>query len=175
MSAFPAITWDLNIDSKKILSGTPEALNQQQENLIRQIKRLGEQNSEGIYGLSNRWTPVAEGGTSAGVASSYGVQVGHYQRFGHMCWFTMNLQWNDADHTGTGDLTITGLPAPVKDVTNAKVIFPAYNSESGSGFVGMAFMEPDSKTISVIKNGATTLQINGADYDLQITGMYRVK
>ena len=85
----------------------------------------------------------------------------------------MNLQWDDANHTGTGNLEITGLPVGAKNITNAKIVVPVYNAESGSEFVGIGFIDPGEKHISVIKNGATTQQINGADYDLQITGTYR--
>jgi hypothetical protein len=53
------------------------------------------------------FTPVAEGLTSAGVGT-YSSQLGSYQKIGNWVHFTMFLEWSA--HTGTGDLSVNGLP-----------------------------------------------------------------
>ena len=173
MSAFPPRSWTFPVRPELITSEEPNDRLRYQEELVRRISEVNSQMSNAIYGETSKWLPVAQGASTAGAATSYGVQVGHYVRWGSMVWFTLNLQWNDADHTGTGNLEITGLPVSAFNLTNAKVVCPCYNSESGGEFVGAAFINPGESKISVIKSGATTQQINGADFDLQITGTYR--
>lgn len=172
MSGLPPLSWNINIEKERILSSTASETLTQQENLIREIIDLGEQTSNAVYGEVNKWVPTATSPSGASV-STYGVQAGHYVRWGHMVWFTLNIQYNSADVTGTGDLNIRGLPVAAKNQTNAKIVLPAYNAESGTEFVGMAFIEPNERHISVVKNGATTIQIEAANYDIQISGTYR--
>ena len=172
MSAFPPTYWEFPIRPELITSDNPMDHLAYQEELVRRLVDVNGALSNAIYGESGKWAPVAQGASTAGTGT-YEVQVGYYVRWGNMVWFTLNLQWDDANHTGTGNLEITGLPVSAYDLTNAKVVCSCYNAESGSEFVGMAFIEPAESKISVIKSGATTQQINGADYDLQITGTYR--
>jgi hypothetical protein len=172
MSGAPPIDWDLLVESERILSGSPDQSLVQQENLIRKVKDLGERTANSIYGEVNKWTPVAQGASTPG-SGTYDVQVGHYVRIGHLVWFTMNLEWDDANHTGTGNLEITGLPVAARNYTNARVVIPLINMESGAEWQGAGIIEPDESTISIVQNGTTTIQINGADYTLHATGIYR--
>ena len=71
------------------------------------------------------WTPVVEGGTSAGTYTS-AFSNANYTRVGRMVTVNYNLAWNS--HTGTGDLIITGLPFTV--LTNTAVI-GAFQCNSG--------------------------------------------
>ncbi len=252
MSAFPPEGWSFPLRPELITSEEAVDRLRYQEELVGRISEVSSEISDAIYGEKSKWLPVAQGASTAGTGT-YEVQVGHYVRWGSMVWFTLNLQWDDANHTGTGNLEITGLPVSAHEnskyktitgitqanpgvVTTAqnhgfingdtvliesvvgmtevngntytvanktnttfelsgvdttsftayssggkvrltksldKVVCPCYNAESGSEFVGIAFINPGENKISVIKNGATTQQINGADYDLQITGTYR--
>jgi len=53
------------------------------------------------------WTPVVEGSTSAGTAT-YALQNGRYTKVGRQVYVEVALSWSGG--TGTGNLTITGLP-----------------------------------------------------------------
>lgn len=170
MTGLPPLNWDLSYDPDKIVNEPLQA----QEEIIRQVKDYGERTAAGIYGSYNRFTPTAEGSGTAGTGT-YDVQKGWYQRFGKMIFFTMDLQWDDSNHTGTGDLIIKGLPAPSYDKASIDTLVNVYNSESGSEWVGLGIIGSDTKSITPIKNGATSVQIDGADYQLNITGLYRVK
>lgn len=172
MSAFPPQDWPLPLDEQLITSRDPSQNLLYQQQLVRAIQDINRQISNAIYGEKAKFLPVAQGGTSAGTGT-YEVQVGQYVRFGSMVWFTINLEWDDANHTGTGDLEITGLPVSSHNLTNGVTVVNVYNSQSGSEFVGAGLIQPAESKISAIQNGGTTQQINGADYDLQITGIYR--
>ena len=53
------------------------------------------------------FTPVVVGSTAAGTAT-YSLALGTYTKVGRLVHFTLSLSWSA--HTGTGDMTITGLP-----------------------------------------------------------------
>lgn len=61
------------------------------------------------------WTPVITGGTVAG-AGTYTAQNGYYTRIGNMIFLQAHVEWSA--HTGTGDMTITGLPFSCRNSTN---------------------------------------------------------
>lgn len=172
MSAFPPQSWNFPLRPELILSGEPKDYLKYQEELVGRIVKVNSEISNGIYGESSSWTPVAQGGSTAG-SGTYDVQAGHYVRWGNMVWFTMNLEWDDSNHTGTGDLQITGLPAAARNLTNAKVVIPLINMQSSAEWQGAGIMSPNSSVISVVQNGTTTVQINGADYTIHATGIYR--
>jgi hypothetical protein len=56
------------------------------------------------------WTPIAIGTTTAGTCT-YVFNTGSYTKVGRLVYFQMELFYTD--HTGTGDLQITGLPFTV--------------------------------------------------------------
>lgn len=58
---------------------------------------------------SGSFTPVAYGGSSAGTAT-YAKQAGRYVQIGNLVFVTIALSWSE--HTGTGDLRISGMPFP---------------------------------------------------------------
>ncbi len=64
-------------------------------------------NKLGNYIDRTTWTPVITGTSTAG-AGTYSVQTGYYMKIMNVitCWF--NITWSA--HTGTGNMTITGLP-----------------------------------------------------------------
>lgn len=76
------------------------------------------------------FTPVLVGGTTAGVGT-YSAQVGTCVRIGNSVNFTISLVWTG--HTGSGSLSITGLPFnPVSTVAFIASIFAdgvTYTSE----------------------------------------------
>jgi hypothetical protein len=55
------------------------------------------------------------GVTSAGTAS-YAINVGRYVKIGRLVTVSGYMQWSG--HTGTGDMTITGLPITVANIPN---------------------------------------------------------
>lgn len=58
------------------------------------------------------FTPTAVGGTSAGVGTYGSFRNGSYTRIGNRVFFDIQISWTA--HTGTGALTIAGLPFTAK-------------------------------------------------------------
>jgi hypothetical protein len=53
------------------------------------------------------WTPVVVGNSTPGTGT-YTTQVGRYTKIGNRVFFNLNLGWSA--HTGSGDMSISGLP-----------------------------------------------------------------
>ncbi len=70
-----------------------------------------------LYTDTTAWTPVITGVGSAGVGT-YSVQAGFYTRIGNMVFLTATITWSA--HTGTGNMTITGLPFACRNQANYK-------------------------------------------------------
>lgn len=170
----PRSDFDFPSDNSLLLSDDPQDRVRYQEYFINNLKSITSQLSQGIYGNTATFKPTAIGGTVSGTASSYTTQLGLYTRFGHLCWFSISIAFTDANHTGTGDLIIEGLPVKSYEKSGLTQIVTAYSSLGGSEFTGVALIAPGTKQITPIKNGANSLQINGSDTSLLITGVYRV-
>lgn len=67
------------------------------------------------YTDSTTWTPVITGVSGAG-AGTYTTQAGFYTRIGNMVSLNAKIVWTA--HTGTGDMTITGLPLACRNTSN---------------------------------------------------------
>lgn len=130
--------------------------------------------SGGIYGQRGSWEPVAEGATTAGDTVTYDTQIGTYVAVGSLCWITASLEWDDANHNGTGDLIITGLPYTSDDTSGADQLIPIYDFESGGVFFGIGVISPDTKQIGAIYDGSGNLQSVEANHTLLLTGVYRI-
>ena len=172
MSAFVPRDFDIPVNRELITSQNPLDNLKYQEQLALNIKNIASEISNGIYGETRKFSPVARGSTVAGTGT-YETQVGLYTRFGNMVWFSIAIAFTDANHTGTGNLEITGLPVKAYNLTNLQQIIPVHSALGGSQFQGIALIEPNENHISAIYNGGNTLQINGNDTDLIITGSYR--
>ena len=171
--ATPQRTFELPLDNQAILSGDPKRLLDYIRLLVTRLDVVTEQLSTGIYGQTGDWLPVAIGATIAGTGT-YEVQVGRYVRVGDLVWFTLNLQFDDANHSGTGNLQITGLPFTSDATTSAQIVCPCWDSQSGATFVGTGIIDPTKESIDAIYDEAGVQQVITADHELHITGQYRV-
>lgn len=79
------------------------------------------------------FVPVAEGGTTPGVGT-YGNRVGVYKQFGPLVFFTSYMEVNE--HTGTGDLLITGFPFQAASDSIVSVIMHAFDAATDGPIVG---------------------------------------
>lgn len=61
------------------------------------------------------WTPIVAGSSSAGVGT-YTTQSGYYTYIGNMIFVQAHIDWSA--HTGTGNMTITNLPANCYNAAN---------------------------------------------------------
>lgn len=175
MTGLPPYEWNFITDETLLRSKNPEDQLAYQRLLNRRISDVTSELSNAVYGESSRFNPVLTSPSGASV-STQGPSggVGHYLRFGNIVWFSINVNYDSANVTGTGDLQIQGLPVPSIDYSNAKSIFCVYNAESGSEWVGVGVIDPSSKQVDRILNGGTTIQIETSNLDLQMTGVYRV-
>ena len=172
--AFPPHNFRLPLDNGAILSGEGDQMLQYMQQLIVRLDSVTEQLSAGIYGQRGDWTPVAQGASTAGTGT-YDTQVGTYVAVGSLMWFTMQLHFDNANHTGTGNLQITGLPFTSDNTTGAEVIFNYYDSQSGSEVAGIAIMDPDVKMVKEFRTAAGAVVSIEADHELHMTGVYRLK
>jgi len=92
------------------------------------------------------FTPVVTGTTTAG-AGTYTTQVGRYQRIGKRVFFEISLIWTA--HTGTGNISITGLPFTSANITANHT--PAVNVNFSNLVVGAG----KQLTAQVANNGTT--------------------
>jgi hypothetical protein len=172
--SFPPANFNLPLDNDAIMSGNPARMAPYMQQLVVRLDSVLEQLSAGIYGERGEWTPVAQGATSAG-SGTYEKQVGTYVCSGSMCWFTMQLHFDNSNHTGTGNLQVTGLPFTSEDTTDAEVVFTYYDSQSGSEVAGIALMDPNVKMIKEFRTAAGSVVAITADHELHVTGVYRIE
>lgn len=98
------------------------------------------------------WTPAISGTTLAG-AGTYSVQVGRYTKIGNTVTVHLNLTWSA--HTGTGNMTISGLPFTSANVTNLNPTTVAYaNNLTITGIpVVLVTANATTGTINSVSNG----------------------
>jgi hypothetical protein len=87
----------------------------------------------------------------------------------------MQLHFDNSNHTGTGNLQVTGLPFTSEDTTDAEVVFTYYDSQSGSEVAGIALMDPNVKMIKEFRTAAGSVVAITADHELHVTGVYRIE
>lgn len=119
------------------------------------------------------WTPVITGTTVAGVGT-YTTQVGRYTIIGKMVFITCNIVWTA--HTGTGNMTITGLPFAARTIAGNVTIFtpniisvdvPALalgvipQLLSGSSTITMLIMRDNNTNLNIAMDAAGTVQLSG--------------
>jgi hypothetical protein len=98
------------------------------------------------------WTPAISGTSSAGTGT-YSVQVGRYTKVGNKVTVHLNLTWSA--HTGTGNMTISGLPFTSANVTNLNPTTVAYaNNLTITGIpVVLVTANATTGTINSVSNG----------------------
>lgn len=174
MTAFLPENWEFPIIPNLIKSEDPDERLKYQQELVGRLNESHHQIANAIYGENSNLYLTPVGATAgSGISDANLTSVGYYVRFGHLVWFTAYVEWNDSDHGGTGNLEIHGLPVASKNVTNLRSIVSILNIQSGAEFNANGVIEPGANTISAIWDGTTQVQVNGADYSLIITGMYR--
>lgn len=120
------------------------------------------------------FTPTIIGATTAGVGT-YTSQAGRYTKVGRLVCFHISLVWTD--HTGTGNLTVAGLPFVTANTSSLVPVPNAIVSNiSYSGQLGLA-INFNSTTISLYAQVSNTalasvpIDTTGALY---VSGSYEV-
>jgi hypothetical protein len=116
--------------------------------------------------------------TTAGTCD-LGTRAAHYTIINNLCFFEIQVPWNNL--TGTGDLAITGMPFAVdnRDTSNYRAVFNVI--ASGLTFSGtqlVAFMLPNEDFIRIGEfSSGGGLSAVGVDSDatLIVTGFYPYK
>ena len=121
------------------------------------------------------WTPVVAGGSTAGTGT-YTLQEGTYTKIGNMVVANCGVTWTA--HTGTGDLTITGLPFTASSAnTQAGSVFA---NEFNAGTLAtqvFAFPSGSSNTIlfrGFVNNATRTVPAIDTAASLGVTLTYRI-
>lgn len=171
MSAFPPIDFNVPFDPSAITSRDPEVFLsyfRAFHNALADMQRL---TSNSIFGTQREFIPTANISAGTGSVSSYDKQVGLYSRIGNLVWFTIDLNWDSVNTTGTGDLYVDGLPVDSKSNTNAQTVFTVYDADSADG-AGICLLAPNSRRLYNFTIGAGTTEQFDANHDLIITGVY---
>lgn len=119
--------------------------------------------------VEGSFTPAIVGTTTAGVGT-YSAQSGRYTRLGNRCFFNLRVAWSA--HTGTGGLTVGGLPFTSNAGSSSESTVP--------WFPNSAFMPPTNVLLIAIASTQITawLTSGGARQnmttagDMWITGNY---
>lgn len=112
------------------------------------------------------FTPVAAGSTSAGVGT-YVAQSGLFARIGRLFKFDLVLAWSA--HTGTGDLTITGLPVTPAIETMLAISCDALTFsgqlvaliENGSSVIKLKSLATGANRAAIAMDSVATVLISG--------------
>lgn len=113
------------------------------------------------YVDSHSWTPVITGVGGAGVGT-YTIQAGLYSRVGNRIFLDATIAWSA--HTGTGNMTITGLPFVCRNTSNyipqavlntISITLPA----TTIAVVGMLAANASTITLQSIQDGGTNSAI----------------
>lgn len=127
------------------------------------------------YTEQTAWTPVIAGATTAGVGT-YTAQNGYYTRIGNMIFLQMHVAWSA--HTGTGNMTVTGLPFSSRNSTNYDpegIANPISIPLPGAGTAARAQVSPGTSVITLsvlVSNGANSpIQMNGTG-ELHVSMFY---
>jgi hypothetical protein len=105
------------------------------------------------------WTPTVAGSTLAGTAT-YTTQVGSYTKIGRLVQAQFYVQYSG--HTGTGSLTITGLPFTSQNRTSDVAMAAVFSSDLTltANNVLQAYVNQNATTMTVQQvptgGGATT-------------------
>lgn len=112
--------------------------------------------------LGNKWvnrtafTPTVVGTTIAG-AGTYTSQLGEYCRIANLIFFTIVLGWTA--HTGTGNMTVAGLPFPAVNNAIPVPVTVAWNDVTlaavGNKLIG--FCNPAASNITLYEIAAGSL------------------
>ncbi len=94
------------------------------------------------------WTPVIAGTTVAG-SGTYSAQVGVWVKVGPLVYYTFQVAWSA--HTGTGNISITGLPFTSNSTGgNLQVGSTMFNLVTlTASNIGVIYVGPSSTTITV--------------------------
>jgi len=115
------------------------------------------------------WTPIIAGTSTAGTAT-YTIQQGVYTKIGDIVYIHAYIGWNSG--TGSGNLTITGLPFTSLSgyYYGLSMSGIAVLSGNTSGNVIFARCESNTSTIGIYAHGTGTT-INDASYPYQSSGL----
>jgi hypothetical protein len=100
------------------------------------------------------WTPAIAGLTVAGTGT-YSVQVGRYTKIGNTVVAYLYLTWTA--HTGTGSMSLSGLPFTTANVTNLDPVAIGYASTLTITGVPIIFVNPNATNASLnsMNNGTS--------------------
>lgn len=118
------------------------------------------------------FTPVVKGSTTAG-SGTYVSQSGVYTKIGRLVTINMVVTWSA--HTGTGNITIDGLPFTVGGSTNP----PMAVLSDGLTFSNQLCCRANNGTtllqpVTIVSTGVISAVAMDTDAGIQVSGSYRV-
>jgi hypothetical protein len=122
------------------------------------------------------WTPTIIGSATAGTGT-YTTQVGRYTKIGRTVHFTAYLVWTA--HTGTGNMSIAGLPFSSDATANVFFQFSPFSSNlaytANSQLQLLLFNNSTSLAFYQVNGGAAAAQVAiDTSADVLVTGTYSV-
>lgn len=164
-------SYNLPLQQDKILSGDPRQMLEYLKTLVGEINKSFEQSAAYNNIHLKEFTPLVIGSGTAGTGT-YEKNEGFYLKQGKWVYVTMQLEWDAANHTGTTNVIVTGLPVPSFNDPDGKQILVAYEAQSGATTICVAQLEPDSTQLLMLDQDGTALAMSN-DHTLTISGCYR--
>jgi len=126
---------------------------------------------------TNLWTPTVIGLSAAGTGTYSALRSGKFERVGQWCMFTGSVGWSN--HTGTGQLAISGLPYTADADQNFAVEVYADGLVVGAGYQLVGWIAAGSTVIRLRRLLDTGAAIDGVAMDtavteVTVTGRYRI-
>lgn len=124
------------------------------------------------------FTPAVVGGTTPGTGT-YTTQVGRYTKIGNRVFFNLNLDWSA--HTGSGDISVTGLPftsnSTSGNASSLSVFFTGFNTLLANNIL-VPIVNVNSSNVSIFQTpaggGSVGLVTLDTSAQVIISGHYEV-
>lgn len=94
------------------------------------------------------FTPAIVGSNSAG-SGTYTTQTARYTRIGNQVTVSINLVWSA--HTGTGDMSVSGLPFTSGSAVSSPISVAAYNLSVSAGWYLTGRIQTNSTSIQLLQ------------------------
>lgn len=97
------------------------------------------------------FTPTAVGSLTAGVGN-YTKQIGRWTRIGNRVFVQVNITWTS--HSGSGNLTITGLPFPSVNIPDVNHFSNGYFFNGLLTSFPQYLIQPNASVINIVTTGS---------------------
>jgi hypothetical protein len=119
--------------------------------------------------IEGDFIPVVSGLTTAGVGT-YTLQQGRFLKIGRLVAFMLRVDWSA--HTGTGGISITGLPSPSMATGGMRAVCLLEPFTAATPNTDFTWIPPSTARLEVIQANNAGARNMVAAHSLSVTGLY---